>query len=112
MKNSYYYYSFAGTIYWTDGQRNTLSKAAVDGSGQADVITTGVMTPDGVAVDYAAELMYWTDAGSDRIEVSSLDGVHRRVLFWFGLDHPRAIALDPAAGYVHVGVFTAVPLTT
>ena len=86
-------------MYWTDGQRDTISKALVDGTNQADVITTGVATPDGVAIDYASKLIYWTDTGTNRIEVASLDGVHRRVLFWTGLDNPRAIALDTVAGY-------------
>ena len=86
-------------MYWTDGQRDTLSKAAIDGSGQTDVITTGMTTPDGLAVDYVNKLIYWTDTGTNRIEVASMDdGTHRRVLFWSALDNPRAICLDPEAG--------------
>ena len=58
------------------------------------MITTGLVSPDGVAIDWIGQKLYWTDSGTavaqfGRIEVSNLDGGMRKVLFWNDLDQPR-----------------------
>ena len=63
-----------------------------------DIITTGLIAPDGLACDWIALKIYWTDSETNRVEVSELDGSSRKVLFWQDLDQPRAIALDPEDG--------------
>ena len=62
------------------------------------MVSSEVVHPDGIAVDWVARNLYWTDTGTDRIEVSRLNGTSRRVLISDGLHEPRAIVLDPMAG--------------
>lgn len=58
----------------------------------------GLLSPEGLAVDYVHRTMYWTDSGRDRVERANLDGSERRTLFDVDLVNPRAIAVDPAGG--------------
>ena len=64
------------------------------------VVTTGLVSPDGVAIDWVGRKLYWTDSGTavaqfGRIETANLDGTMRKVLFWNELDQPRyGIARD------------------
>ncbi|XP_060530301.1 low-density lipoprotein receptor-related protein 6 isoform X2 [Cylas formicarius] len=61
-------------------------------------IITGVLAPDGIAIDWFTDNIYWTDNDANRIEVATLDGKHRKVLFWTDIDQPRAIAVVPTKG--------------
>ena len=70
----------------------------LNGSDVRDVITDGLDTTDGLAVDSTGGKIYFTDTGNNRIEVSSLDGRMRKVLIWEDLDSPRAVALHYDAG--------------
>ena len=63
------------------------------------IISSGIVSPDGLACDWVTRKIYWTDSGTNRIELSNLDGSHRKVLFWTQLDQPRAITLNPLNGY-------------
>lgn len=67
---------------------------------QVTVISRGIVSPDGLAVDWLGKKLYWTDSDTNRVEVAGLYTNHRRVLFWLNLDQPRAIALVPAEGSV------------
>lgn len=42
-------------------------------------MSTEVLNPDGIAVDWIARNLYWTDTGPDRIEVAKLNGTSRKV---------------------------------
>lgn len=65
---------------------------------QVTVISRGIISPDGLAVDWLGEKLYWTDSDTNKIEVAELYRKHRCVLFWQDLDQPRAIALVPSEG--------------
>ena len=62
------------------------------------VISEGLETTDGIAVDWIGRNLYWTDTGLNHIEVARLDGTARKVVVSSGLQEPRAIALFPSAG--------------
>ena len=68
-------------------------RANLDGSQVEVVISHGLDTVDGLAVDSTGKKLYWTDTGNKHIEVAALDGTMRKVLIWKDLDSPRAIAL-------------------
>lgn len=88
-------------IFWTDINLEMIKRAVVNQSRHMTtkgIITTGLVSPDGLACDWIGKKLYWTDAETNRIEVSELDGSNRKVLYWHGLDQPRAIALDPYHG--------------
>lgn len=73
-------------------------RANLDGSGMETVISQGLKTTDGLAVDWVARNMYWTDTGRNTIEVARLEGTGRKVLINNSLDEPRAIAVFPSKG--------------
>nr|CAD7429275.1 unnamed protein product [Timema monikensis] len=72
-----------------------LSSAAEDGEIEMGVVTTDLISPDGLAIDWFTQKLYWTDGETNRIEVASITGEHRKVLIWSDIDQPRAIALVP-----------------
>ncbi|XP_072448783.1 low-density lipoprotein receptor-related protein 4 isoform X1 [Chiloscyllium punctatum] len=90
-----------GKVYWSDSTLNKISRADLNGSQQEDIVTTGLMTTDGLAVDITGRKIYWTDTGTNRIEVANLDGTMRKVLIWQNLDSPRAIALHHEKGFMY-----------
>jgi len=65
-----------------------------------NIITTGIMSPDGLAVDWLTRKLYWADSETNGIQVSTFDGRNRRVLHWEDLDQPRAICLVPSRGFM------------
>ncbi|KAL5006584.1 hypothetical protein ScPMuIL_015390 [Solemya velum] len=92
-----------GRICWTDVSLQMIkcTQLTPDNTKQTDIISTGLVSPDGLAIDWLGQKLYWTDSETNRIEVSNLNGSHRKVLFWQDLDQPRAIALDPVNGYMY-----------
>ncbi|XP_053369004.1 nidogen-1 isoform X1 [Clarias gariepinus] len=88
-------------VYWTDITQPSISRASVEGGQPTAVITTGLGSPEGIAIDHLSRNMYWTDSLLDRIEVSKLDGQYRRVLFDTDLVNPRAIIADPVNGRLY-----------
>jgi low density lipoprotein receptor-related protein 5/6 len=63
------------------------------------VVTTGLISPAGLACDWLTQKLYWTDDETNRIEVATINGEHRKVLFWDDIDQPRAITLVPMKRY-------------
>ncbi|ELU10964.1 hypothetical protein CAPTEDRAFT_222521 [Capitella teleta] len=91
-----------GAVFWTDVSLEMIKMAYVNDSAHSiDIITRGLVSPDGLACDWLARKLYWTDSETNRIEVSNVDGSYRKVLYWENLDQPRAIALDPLNGYMY-----------
>ena len=89
------------SVFFTDVSQEMIKRTWFWGNGSeitVDVITTGLISPDGLACDWLGKKLYWTDSETKRIEVANLDGTFRKVLYWNELDQPRAIALDPLNG--------------
>ncbi|XP_064603510.1 low-density lipoprotein receptor-related protein 6-like isoform X2 [Liolophura sinensis] len=96
------FYYEESMVFWTEVSLEMIKRTYINGSRiSLDVVTTGLVSPDGLACDWLGKKLYWTDSETNRIEVSNLDGSHRKVLFWEDLDQPRAIALDPLNGYMY-----------
>ena len=85
-------------IFWTDLGYETIKGIRLNDGHTFDIITTGIVSPDGLACDWITKKLYWADSETNRIEVSHYDGSHRTVLFWKDLDQPRAIVLVPSEG--------------
>ncbi|KAK7925154.1 hypothetical protein WMY93_007464 [Mugilogobius chulae] len=92
------YDSVDGKLYYTDVMLDVIRRANLDGSGMETVISSGLTTTDGLAVDWVSRNIYWTDTGGNTIEVARLDGTSRKVLVNNSLDEPRAIAVFPSKG--------------
>lgn len=67
-----------------------------------EIISTGLPTAEGIAVDWIGDHIYWVESGLDIIEVADLDGNNRSTIISSSAEHPmenpRSIALDPRAG--------------
>ncbi|KAF5925874.1 hypothetical protein HPG69_002325 [Diceros bicornis minor] len=86
-------------VYWTDVAGRTISRASLEpGSEPETIINSGLISPEGLAIDHFRRTMYWTDSGLDKIERAKLDGSERKALFHTDLVNPRAIAVDPIRG--------------
>ena len=57
------------------------------------IVSTGLNTPNGLAVDWIADNLYWSDSALKMIEVSRLDGAHRKTLLRENLDDVRSMIL-------------------
>ena len=86
-------------IYWTDVGRSDISRAYLNGSNQEHIITTNLISPAGLALDWLTDKIYFTDPGTHRIEVASIDGKRRALLIWEKLARPRDIVVSP------IGIF-------
>lgn len=87
------------TVFWTDITLELIKRAYINESRTSiNIVSTGLVSPDGLACDWIGKKLYWTDSETNRIEVSNMDGSFRKVLFWQELDQPRALALDPLNG--------------
>jgi hypothetical protein len=105
------------SLYWTDATNGRVYQAYINetrgfaarggagraveaGAGAVEVVSVGLLSPDGLACDWIGRKLYWADSETDRIEVAELDGTSRKVLYWRAVDQPRSIALDPQHGLV------------
>ncbi len=93
-------------MYWTDQNTNKIQRANLDGTNVEDLITNGLVHPDGIALDVGRGKMYWTDAtttDSDtrRIQRANLDGTNVEDLITNGLGHPVGLALDVGQGKMY-----------
>lgn len=64
------------------------------------LVSTGLHTPNGLAIDWIANNMYWTDTGLKIMEVSRIDGSSRKIIIKDGLTDPRAMILYPKEGFI------------
>ena len=62
------------------------------------IVSEGINSPEGLALDWLAKRLYWVDDMSNTVEVVNTDGSDRRVLK-DGLDRPRDIVVDPFQKY-------------
>ncbi|EDW39193.1 GL13955 [Drosophila persimilis] len=70
-------------IYWTDQKTKCIFRAFLNGSYVQRIVDSGLIWPDGIAVDWLGSNIYWSDAEVRLIEVwmaARLDGSGRRVL--------------------------------
>ncbi|KAI2662129.1 Low-density lipoprotein receptor-related protein 4 [Labeo rohita] len=88
-------------VFWSDVTLDRIMRASLNGSNVEEVVSTGLESPGGLAIDWIHNKLYWTDSGTSRIEVANLDGTHRKVLLWQRMEKPRAIALHPMEGKIY-----------
>ena len=87
------------SIYWTDEWANKIQRANFDGTRVEDLVTTGLKSPSGIALDVVGGKMYWTDSGTAKIHRANFDGT--RVEDLVGLTAPYSIALDVVGGKMY-----------
>ena len=101
------YFLDLNQVCWSEINREVIRCAEIDPRSRGkvvktDIVSTGLIKPEGLACDWINNMIYWTDSDTKRIEVAGLSGLDRdrTVLVWENLDLPRAISVDPISGYM------------
>ncbi len=61
-------------MYWTDRRSDKIQRSNLDGSAVEDLITSGLHSPNGLALDVSGGKTYWADAGTNKVQRAILDG--------------------------------------
>ena len=74
LKSSYAADFFYNTseIFFVDSALERLSKIKTDGTGYRTIVNTGLVDPQGLAIDWIAQNIYIVDSSRDLIEVTKL----------------------------------------
>ena len=70
-------------IFWTDVVDDKVYRGLLNSHSLLNIkpiISTGLATPEGLAVDWVAGNLYWVESNLDQIEVAKLDGTMRATL--------------------------------
>lgn len=97
----FYYKDKTNMVFWTDVIDDKIYRGTLIGGSLSKievVVSSGLSTAEGLAVDWVAENLYWVESNLDQIEVARLNGSYRRTLIAGEMESPRAIALDPRDG--------------
>ena len=84
-------FHFIRYVYWTDwGREPGIERISMDGDAttRQHLISTNVVWPNALTLDYAQNKMYWMDAKLGRLEVANMDGSDRLLLILSNLDSP------------------------
>lgn len=88
-------------MYYADVKIDVIKQVDLsDMSKVKTIISSGLMTPNGVAVDWVANNIFWSDTGTKAIEVARLDGSSRKTIVNDNLHDPRSIIVFPKRGYL------------
>uniref|UniRef100_T1IRJ2 EGF-like domain-containing protein n=1 Tax=Strigamia maritima TaxID=126957 RepID=T1IRJ2_STRMM len=88
-------------IFWSDITLDVIRRAYMNGSSVQTIVSSGLESPGGIAIDWIGDKLFWTDSGTSRIEVSNLDGTSRKCVVWKNLEKPRAISLHPGYSSIY-----------
>ena len=86
--------SFSRYLYWTDwGREAAIERIGMDGdpTTRQKLITSDIIWPNGLTLDFAQNKMYWVDSKLKRLEVANMDGSERKLLVHNGLSRPFAL---------------------
>jgi nidogen (entactin) len=62
-----------GRVYWSDISVKAIYSSKYDGTDRKTFLSEGIMSPEGIAIDWIGRKIYWADSLKDTIEVASLD---------------------------------------
>ena len=66
-------------IFWVDWGTDKIERASMDGSDRKVIISSGLLSPFSLTIDYSSQTLYWIDADGT-LETSSTDGTGRTLL--------------------------------
>ncbi|XP_014679192.1 PREDICTED: LOW QUALITY PROTEIN: low-density lipoprotein receptor-related protein 1-like, partial [Priapulus caudatus] len=68
-----------GYMFYTDWEPKTpkLERAELDGSNRRNLVSTNIVSPHAVTLDYGSRHVYWVDQHLSRLERVRYDGTHR-----------------------------------
>uniref|UniRef100_A0A803VR23 Low-density lipoprotein receptor-related protein 2 n=1 Tax=Ficedula albicollis TaxID=59894 RepID=A0A803VR23_FICAL len=82
-----------GYMYWTDWSSNAkIERATLGGNFRTPIVSTNLVWPNGLTLDYEEQQLYWADANLQKIERCTLTGTNREVIVSTAL-HPFAMTV-------------------
>ncbi|XP_019378305.1 PREDICTED: low-density lipoprotein receptor-related protein 2 [Gavialis gangeticus] len=70
-----------GYMYWTDWSTNAkIERATLGGNFRIPIVSTNLVWPNGLTLDYEEQQLYWADASLQKIERCTLTGTNREVI--------------------------------
>ena len=79
-------------LYWTDWSTEArIERASMDGTLRQTIVTTGLVWPNGLTIDFDSQKLYWVDASLHKIETANTDGTNRVLLTTNSIFHPFSI---------------------
>ncbi|KAG8559732.1 hypothetical protein GDO81_017431 [Engystomops pustulosus] len=96
-------------LYWIDVGRRVMERMFLNGTNKETIITTDLLSGEGLAVDWVGRKLYWLDAYKDCMNVAELDGRFRKRLVdrcvdvnnTFCFQQPRGIVVYPKKGLIY-----------
>ncbi|XP_076005374.1 pro-epidermal growth factor [Genypterus blacodes] len=82
-------------VYFASTTQKTIARVDLMGGSKEILVSDGLETPEGLAIDWINRRMYWTDKGRATVDSSSLAGLNRQTILSKGLQKPRGIAVHP-----------------
>eukprot|EP00794_Sanderia_malayensis_P017393 gene17393-19134_t len=82
-----------GYLFWTDwGKKPRVERANMDGTGRIALVSTKLVWPNGLTVDYANRLVFFIDARVDYLQRVKYDGTERITILQNSIiKHPFAV---------------------
>lgn len=88
-------------FFYTDIEKNVIESVSMYNlSDVKTIVSSNLLSPDGLAVDWIANNIYWTNTGNKLIEVARLDGSNRKAIITDYLQDPRSIVIYPRRGFL------------
>lgn len=83
-------------MFWTDwGEVPKIERAGMNGdpATRKVIVHENIFWPNGLAVDYDAQLVYWLDGRLNFVEVMDYDGRNRKTVIKEGVIYPFALTV-------------------
>lgn len=88
------YHHAKGFLFYADVNADAIKRVNMrDFNDIKTIVSSGLNTPNGIAVDWIADNIYWSDSALKMIEVARLDGTCRKTILRNDLDDVRSMIL-------------------
>nr|XP_033342194.1 vitellogenin receptor [Megalopta genalis] len=93
----------ANNLYWSDIQNGNevIVRSSDNGFQKMVIVTSGLSSPDDIAVDWITDNIYFTDSDLKHIGVCSNDGSYCTIIITERTGKPRGLALLPKSGIMY-----------
>ncbi|XP_076282536.1 vitellogenin receptor-like isoform X2 [Lasioglossum baleicum] len=93
----------ANFIYWSDirNGEEAIIRSSEDEFEQEVIVTSGLNSPEAIAIDWVTQNVYFTDSHYMHIGVCSNNGTYCTVVVENTNDKPRGLALSPSNGMMY-----------
>ncbi|XP_041371339.1 low-density lipoprotein receptor-related protein 2-like isoform X1 [Gigantopelta aegis] len=88
------------TIYWIDRRERKVFSQKLSEDNKKEIITMGLDSPEGIALDWIGQLLYVVDRGMNAILACKLDGSYCTLVLT-KLTSPRDIVVDSITNHIY-----------